>query len=498
MKYALISVFDKNGLIEFVEKLIGKGYKILASGGTYKVIQESGIEVMEVAEFTQSPELFDGRVKTLNPKIHGGILYKRDNAKHQEQLKNEGLVSIDMVVCNLYPFEETYRNESPHSTIVENIDIGGPSMIRAAAKNYQDVCVVVDPQDYLEVIENHEDVNYRQILAAKAFQLTAQYDAIISDYFNNITGIHFPELLTLTYRKKQNLRYGENPHQKAAYYEQIDQFENLPLAQLHGKELSYNNINDLTGALDALNEFKEPTAVAVKHANPCAIASASTINEAYNLAFNADPISIFGGIVALNREVDEELANKLAEIFLEIIIAPSYTEKAFKILSKKKNIRLLEMKNTKEQRSKTGKFVLNGLLIQDKDSVDAFDYEVMSKRQPTPKELLDLNFAWNAAKHIDSNGIVIAKNNETLSLGHGEVRRIWALEKALDRSVKDTNGAVMASDGFFFEDTVEACVKGGITAIVQPGGSIHDPRVIDLCDQNNIALIFTKVRHFKH
>lgn len=498
MKYALISVFDKSNIVDFAKKLEEKGYKLIASGNTYKHIQEAGCDVIEVSSITKFPEMMDGRVKTLHPKIHGGILYNRDIQEHVDTLSEHNIVSIDMVVCNLYPFEKVLKSNEDESVLIENIDIGGPSMIRAAAKNFKSVCVVSDPSDYDAVIENVDSLDFRKQMAAKAFAMCAQYDALISEYFNRTLNIEFPEIKTETYRKKQDLRYGENPHQNAAYYERLDTFDNLSFTQIHGKELSYNNINDMTGGLKTLQDFERPTAVAIKHANACAIASSDTILDAYSKAYASDPVSIFGGIIALNREVDHELALLLNSIFLEIVIAPSYTDSALEILKAKKNLRLIIMDEIKESRTTTGKDVLNGRLLQEVDKEAEVVINVVSKRVPTETELNDLKFAYECVKYVDSNAIVIAKDEETLALGHGEVRRIWSVEKAIERSVKSVENAVLASDAFFFEDTVEAAHEANITAIIQPGGSIHDQAVIDLCDKYDIALVFTGVRHFKH
>lgn len=498
MKYALVSVFDKSGLDLLVEKLDNKGFKVIASGNTYKNIKDLGYDALEVSEVTEFPEILGGRVKTLNPKIHGAILYKRDDLEHQNTIKEHNLLSIDLVICNLYPFEEVLKTNQSHEVLIENIDIGGPSMIRAAAKNYQDVAVCVDPSDYDALVENYEDLEFRKELAAKAFRHTAQYDAIISNYFNQETNNQYPEDLTLTYRKVEDLRYGENPHQSASYYEAIDTFENLEFKQIHGKQLSYNNINDMTGALKTLAYYTEPTAVAIKHANACGIASGETISEAFKKAYASDPVSIFGGIISLNREVDLATANQLKEIFLELIVAPSFTDEALEILMKKKNLRLIEMKDINEKRNLVTKDVLNGILIQETDTLDYKELDVVSNRIPSEEEMEELLFAWNSVKSIDSNAITIVKDKVTLALGHGEVRRVWSLEKAIERSLTDVKGAVIASDGFFFEDTVELCHQHGIKAIIQPGGSVKDPDVIEKCNEYDIALVFTHARHFKH
>ncbi|HZJ87248.1 MAG TPA: bifunctional phosphoribosylaminoimidazolecarboxamide formyltransferase/IMP cyclohydrolase [Erysipelothrix sp.] len=496
--YALISVSDKRNLIPFAKKLVEKNYTLISSGGTHQYLKEHGLEPLMVEDITHAKEMLGGRVKTLHPLIHGSILYMRDNEDHLEDKEERNLIDLSLVVCNLYPFEHVLRENKDEDTLIENIDIGGPAMIRAAAKNYRDVLVCVDPDDYDEVIDNLDNVEYRKECAYKAFSYTASYDALISNTFAKNLDDKFPEMLTQTYRKKQDLRYGENPHQSAAYYERIDAYDNIPFTQLHGKELSYNNINDLTGALKSLVHFNKPTAVAVKHANACGIASGETILEAYTKAFNSDPISIFGGIIALNETVDEKTALKLSETFLEIVLAPSFTKEALAVLTKKKNLRLLEIKDIVEKRPLTLKGVLNGILVQDEDTLDYEKLEVVSKREPTEQEWDDLLFGWNAVKAIDSNAVVLSKDEETLALGHGEVRRVWSLEKSIERSVKDVAGSILASDGFFFEDTVEACHNAGIKAIIQPGGSVKDPNVIEACDKYDIALVFTGTRHFKH
>ena len=497
-KYALISVRDKSGLSAFAQKLEAQNYTLIASGGTFSYLEEAGLNPIPVEAITQSKEMLGGRVKTLHPLIHGSILYKRDDKMHQEDKKERNLVDISLVVCNLYPFEKVLRQNLEEAILIENIDIGGPTLLRASAKNYQDVCVCVDPKDYEKVIENIDDVQFRKQMAYKAFSHTASYDALISNTFAKMLGDEFPEVLTQSYVKKQDLRYGENPHQKAAYYERIDTYDNKAFKQLHGKELSYNNINDLTGALKTLALFDRPTAVAVKHANACGIASADDITAAYLKCFNSDPISIFGGIVALNETVDESLANHLSETFLEIVLAPYFTQGALDVLTKKKNLRLIEIKDIHETRPTMIKDVLNGILVQDVDTLDFEALDVVSKRQPTQEEMADLRFAWESVRTIDSNAIVIAKDEVTLALGHGEVRRVWSLEKAIGRSVEDVKGSVIASDGFFFEDTVELCHAHGIRAIIQPGGSVKDPLVIEACDKYDIALVFTHTRHFKH
>ena len=511
MKRALISVFDKTGIIEFAKALDTLGWEIISTGGTSKALKEAGIKVMEISDLTQFPECFDGRVKTLHPNVEGGILAIRDNEKHQKQMAELGISPIDMVVCNLYPFKQTILKPGvSHEEIIENIDIGGPTMIRAAAKNYKFVTVIIDPEDYEAVIAELKEKGdtsaaTKEMLAAKVFIHTSHYDALIANYFSEKLQIKYPQTLTLTYEKKQDLRYGENPHQSAAFYASVkDTAGTLTEAvQLHGKELSYNNIGDTDGALETLKEFDEPTVVAAKHANPCGVGTANTIAEAYRKAYAADPVSIFGGIVAANREIDEETATEMSKIFLEVIIAPSFSKEAQEILSKKKNIRLLQLAdiNQKIERGVKAKTVLGGLLIQDLDTClyHPENLKVVTKRQPTAEEMKDMLFAWKVVKHTKSNGIVIAKDLCTTGVGPGQVSRIWALENAIRQGGERIAGSVMASDAFFpFPDCVEAAHKAGITAIMQPGGSVRDQESIDAADKYGIAMVFTEMRHFKH
>lgn len=510
MKRALISVFHKEGIVEFASCLRELGWEIISTGGTSKILQKAGVEIIEVEDITKFPEILDGRVKTLNPYIHGGLLYRRDEPSHVETIEKMNIGPIDMVVNNLYPFEETIKKPGvTHEEIIENIDIGGPSMIRAAAKNYNDVTVIVDPKDYeivlKELKENNETtIKTRQYLARKVFNYTAYYDTLISNYFNEIEEVIFPERLTLAYKSKEELRYGENPHQRAAFYKEVGKIEGTlaGAVQIHGKELSFNNINDANGAIDALKIFDEPTVVAVKHANPCGIGSGKDISEAYEKAYECDKESIFGGIVAANREIDEELAEKLNSIFIEIVIAPSFREQAIKTLTQKKNIRILEIKDILDDKYKELdiKKILGGVLVQNRDTILLKEeLQVVTKRNPTEKEMEDLIFAWKAAKTVKSNGVVIAKDKGTIGIGLGEVNRSWAVKNAIDRSGDKIAEGVLASDGFFpFKDSIEFLNEAGIKAIIQPGGSIKDKEVIEEADKNNMAMIFTDIRHFKH
>ena len=514
-KRAIISVSDKTGAVKFARELVGLGFEVLSTGGTAKVISEANIPCTNVSDVTGFPECLDGRVKTLHPMIHAGILAMRSNPKHMQQLKELGVTPIDVVAINLYPFKQTIlKPDVKLEEAIENIDIGGPTMIRAAAKNWQDVTVIVDPKDYKMVIDEYKangEVSKKTkfVLAGKVFEHTAQYDALINDYLRRQRGeTDMPETFTMTYEKVQDMRYGENPHQKAAFYKEIGNFDNTLAAaeQLHGKELSYNNINDANGALDLIKEFgfDEPVAVAVKHANPCGVGIGKTIHEAYINAYNSDPVSIFGGIVALNREVDAETAEELAKIFLEIIIAPSYSSEAFEILSKKKNIRLLSLPNLAKANQKGTidmRKVVGGLLVQELDTeiLNENDIKCVTKRQPTPEEYKQLMFVWKVVKHVKSNGIALAKDYMTVGIGPGQTNRITALELAIKYAGDRVKGSVMGSDAFFpFSDCVEAAEKAGITAIIQPGGSIRDEDSIKAADKAGIAMLFTGMRHFKH
>jgi phosphoribosylaminoimidazolecarboxamide formyltransferase/IMP cyclohydrolase len=510
-KRALISVSDKTGIIEFAHELAAMGYEIISTGGTAKVLEDSGIAVVGISEVTGFPECLDGRVKTLHPKIHGGLLAIRDNREHMSTLAALDISTIDLVVVNLYPFRQTI--EKPEVSLeeaIENIDIGGPSMLRAAAKNYRYVAVLTDPSDYDAVLQEirqdgdtTEATRFR--LAAKTFALTASYDCMISNYLRAKAGLEqYPDIITMTFEKQQELRYGENPHQSAAYYKELlpEEGSLVNAVQLHGKELSYNNINDLNGAVETLLEYEEPTAVAVKHANPCGIGTGSTLLEAYKRAFQADETSIFGGIIALNRTVDKVTAEEINRIFIELVIAPAYTQEALNILRSKKNIRLLEL-NMKDKSSKQKllKSVSGGLLVQEADarSLVEADLKVVTTRKPNEEELKNLLFAWKAVKHVKSNAIVVAKDNMTLGIGPGQTNRIWAAEMALHRAGAAAKGAVLASDAFFpFSDVVIEAAKAGITAIIQPGGSIKDQDSIDECNKHGIAMVFTGVRHFMH
>jgi phosphoribosylaminoimidazolecarboxamide formyltransferase/IMP cyclohydrolase len=509
-KRALISVSDKSGLIPFARALVELGFEIVSTGGTKTALEAAGVAVTPVAEVTGFPELLDGRVKTLHPMIHGGLLADLRNPGHAEAIKAQGIQPIDLVVVNLYPFKETVAHPSvAYETAIENIDIGGPAMLRSAAKNHARVTVVCDPADYDAVLrewrENGEpSYELRQKLAAKAFRHTAAYDAVIADYLTKQTGERFPETLTLTFERKQALRYGENPHQEAAFYKELfaDDRSIAAAVQLHGKALSYNNIRDADAALQIVREFDRPAVAAVKHMNPCGIGIGETIEEAYAKAYEADPVSIFGGIIAANRPIDAATAAEMAKLFLEIIIAPAFTPEALAILTKKKNIRLLTVNMAeadKDDRVLTS--VSGGLLIQDADRLGLDDARLSypTKRRPTAEEMRSLALAWKAVKHVKSNAIVLVKGGRTVGVGAGQMNRVGAARIAIQQAGAEAKGAVMASDAFFpMPDTVEEAAKAGVTAIIQPGGSIRDQDVIDKAEEYGIAMVFTGIRHFKH
>ena len=512
-KRALLSVSDKTGIVDFARKLEELGYEVVSTGGTARTLTENGVSVTGISEVTGFPECLDGRVKTLHRAVNAGILAMRSNPEHMAQLQELGITPIDVVAINLYPFKQTILKEGVTlEEAIENIDIGGPTMIRAAAKNWQDVAVIVDPSDYDAVIEGlkngdlSRETKFR--LAAKVFEHTAAYDALISSYLRKqMGGDPFPEELTLTFEKVQQMRYGENPHQKGAFYREIGAAANTLAAakQLHGKELSYNNVNDANGALEILKEFgtEKPCAVAVKHTNPCGVGVGDTLLEAYLNAYNSDPVSIYGGIVALNRKVDLVTAEELAKIFLEIIIAPGFDEDAFERLAKKKNIRLMERPACAEPNQPGTldmKKVAGGLLVQELDTQLLGDeMKVVTKRAPTDAEMKELLFAWKVVKQTKSNAIVLAKDQATVGVGPGQTNRVTALDLAIRYAGDKASGSVMASDAFFpFSDCVELAAKHGITAIIQPGGSIRDEDSIKAADEAGIAMVFTGVRHFKH
>lgn len=509
-KRALVSVSDKTGVVEFVKGLLEQGIEVISTGGTKKLLEENGLQVIGISEVTGFPEIMDGRVKTLHPNIHGGLLAVRDNETHVAQMNELGIQAIDFVVVNLYPFKETIaKPDVTFADAIENIDIGGPTMIRSAAKNHKFVSVIVDPVDYdvvlAELKENGEvaDETNRK-LAAKVFRHTAAYDALISNYLTEQMGEESPETLTVTFEKKQDLRYGENPHQKATFYKApFAATSSVAYAeQLHGKELSYNNINDADAALSIVKEFTEPAVVAVKHMNPCGVGVGADIHEAYTRAYEADPVSIFGGIIAANREIDKATAEKLHEIFLEIVIAPSFSQEALEVLQSKKNLRLLTVNIEKATTaSKKLTSVQGGLLVQEEDtlSLDESTISIPTKREPSEQEWKDLKLAWKVVKHVKSNAIVLAKDDMTIGVGAGQMNRVGSAKIAITQAGEKAQGSALASDAFFpMPDTVEEAAKAGITAIIQPGGSIRDEDSIKMADEYGIAMVFTGVRHFKH
>lgn len=510
-KRALLSVSDKTGLVELARGLKELGWDLISSGGTARVLTQAGIPVTEVASVTGFPEMLDGRVKTLHPKIHGGLLAKR-TPEHLRQLQEHGIEPFDLVVVNLYPFRETIaRPGATAAEAIENIDIGGPSMVRSAAKNHEAVAVVVTPASYEAVLDelraNGElSLATRRRLAAEAFAHTAAYDAAIAAYFRRLTGKEeaFPVNFVFTGEKVQDLRYGENPYQGAAFY----RLPVVPLnsvagaRQLQGKELSYNNLMDLDAAWNLVCDFSETAVAVIKHTNPCGVARAETPAAAYRLAYAADPVSAFGGIVAANRPVDADMAAEMQKIFLEAVIAPGFTPEALDILKTKANLRLLATGEGTRQGSELQlRTVSGGFLVQSADNhvLDPVNFKVVTTREPDAAEREDLFFAWRVVKHVKSNAIVIAKNGVTLGIGAGQMNRVGAARIALEQAGDRAKGAVLASDAFFpFADTVELAAKAGITAIIQPGGSIRDEDSIKAADAAGLAMIFTGVRHFRH
>ena len=513
VKRALISVSDKTGIVELAQALASKGVEIISTGGTEKALSAAGLKVINISDVTGFPECLDGRVKTLHPMVHAGILAMRGNEEHMKQIKDLGVETIDLVIINLYPFKQTIlKGNVELAEAIENIDIGGPTMLRAAAKNYQDVAVVVDPADYDKVlteINETGDVSAKTKfrLAYKVFEHTSHYDTLIAKYLRDTLGdIEYPDTLSLTFEKVQEMRYGENPHQSAVFYKEVGANRGvLPSAvQLHGKELSFNNINDTNGALMLLKEFDEPTVVAVKHTNPCGVGSADNIYDAYMRAYESDPTSIFGGIIAANREIDLKTAEEINKIFIEIVIAPSFSEEAFAVLSQKKNIRLLTLEGIEEKAPADTldmKKVAGGLLVQKNDDqlFNEEDLKCVTNVQPTKEQMEDLRFAMKVVKHTKSNAITLAKGKRTIGVGPGQTNRILPTRVAIEYAGDRAEGSVLASDAYFpFSDCVETAAAAGIKAIIQPGGSINDQLSIDACNKYGIAMVFTGMRHFKH
>jgi phosphoribosylaminoimidazolecarboxamide formyltransferase/IMP cyclohydrolase len=531
IKRALISVSDKEGLTAFAKGLSGFNIEIVSTGGTARYLKEQGIQVRDVSDLTGFPEMMDGRVKTLHPKVHGGILGRRKDSVHLEHMKQHGIEPIDLVVVNLYPFEKTIsKADCGLEEAIEQIDIGGPAMIRSAAKNFNDVAVVVVPDDYPKLLEELQgrggelSQETRMRLACRAFTHTARYDGIISRYLetrlSGERGVRFPQILELKFEKAGNLRYGENPHQLAAFYRDftVDRtsaavFEPSvsKARQMHGKEMSYNNFLDANSALELVKEFSEPSAVIVKHNNPCGAASSEVLLEAYQMAKATDPVSAFGGVAAFNKPLDSETAKEIATTFMEVVIAPGFDKGALEVLRKKKDLRLLEI-GTISQRPSPGmdfRRVLGGLLLQERDLGRIEDIEqlrVVTTRRPTEEEYQGLAFAWKVAKHVKSNAIVFARAglpagqaSQTIGIGAGQMSRVDSVRLASQKAVLPSAGCVMASDAFFpFRDGLDEAAKAGVKAVIQPGGSIRDDEVIQAANEHGMAMVFTGMRHFRH
>lgn len=510
-KLALLSVSDKTGLVDFAKGLVEQGFTIISTGGTKKALADAGVPVKSVSDITGFPEILDGRVKTLHPKVHGGILARRDLDEHVRQMEEHGIGSIDLVAVNLYPFAQTVAK--PDVTLelaIENIDIGGPTMVRSAAKNFKHVAIVVNPARYATVLEELKKEGAiseatRFALAVEAFTHTAEYDAMISGWlYKKVEDAPlFAETLVLPYTKVQDLRYGENPQQKAAFYREPNAAAGTVASarQLQGKELSFNNINDLNAAWELVQEFTEPAAVAVKHANPCGVAVATSIYTAYERAYDADPVSIFGGIVAVNRTLDAKTAEKMSEIFLEVIIAPEYEEEALAVLAKKKDVRVLQAPLPEKREVFDVKKVSGGLLVQelDNDLVHSAGWGAVTNAKPTLQQIQDMIFGMKVVKHVKSNAIVLVKDGQTIGIGAGQMNRVGAAKIAVEQAGDKAQGSVLASDAFFpFRDTVDVAHKAGVKGIVQPGGSLKDQESTQACNEYGIAMMMTGTRFFKH
>ena len=509
-KRALISVSDKQGVVDFAKQLVELGFEIISTGGTKTALEKAGVKTISISDITGFPECLDGRVKTLHPNVHAGVLAMRSNPEHMSQLEKLGINTIDIVCVNLYPFKETIsKPDVSFAEAIENIDIGGPTMIRAAAKNYQDVAVIVDPQDYQKVIDEIKQygevsLDTKKLLSYKVFEHTCVYDTLIANYLREQLGIKFPQKISFAFEKVQDMRYGENPHQSAAFYRNA-----LPnsaclanAVQLNGKELSFNNINDTNGAIELLREFKNPCAVAIKHTNPCGVAEGKDLSDAYQKAYDCDPVSIFGGIVAFNGIVEKPLAQELVKIFLEVVVAKGFTDDALEVLKSKPNLRVLVIDDI-DQKRKYDEFdlkrVSGGLLVQDKDNIVFEELKDVTNEKATESQKADLEFAYKVVKHCKSNAIVVAKNGATVGIGVGQTSRVWAMQQALEHAGEKTKGAVVASDAFFpFDDCAKLCAQAGIASIIQPGGSIRDQDSIDECNKDGISMLFCKNRHFKH
>ncbi|HWR58904.1 MAG TPA: bifunctional phosphoribosylaminoimidazolecarboxamide formyltransferase/IMP cyclohydrolase [Thermodesulfovibrionales bacterium] len=513
IRRVLMSVSNKKGIVDFAKGLSATGVEILSTGGTAKALREAGISVVEVSDYTGFPEMLDGRLKTLHPKIHGGLLSRRGHPKDMEDIKKHDIKPIDMVVVNLYPFEETIsRPGVTFEEAIENIDIGGPTMLRAASKNFQDVAVVVDPDDYTTVLQELKsggDVSKetKLNLAKKVFAHTARYDTLIADYLSGITEKErsFPEYLTVSLKRVASLRYGENPSQKAAIYEERTDGLALPEAKvLQGKEMSFNNYLDTHSALMLALEFDKKACAIIKHNNPCGMALGNTAAEAYIKAAKTDPVSAFGGVVAFNTEVDERAAKEMVDLFLEVVIAPSFTKGALEVFSRKPNVRLLEMSDMltgKKVSSWDIKRIAGGLLLQEWDysTEDIRSIKAASKRQPTEEEREAMVFAWKVCKHVKSNAIVYAFKDRTAGIGIGQTKRVFSAQTGLMNAGEPVKGSVAASDGFFpFRDGIDVLHEAGVTAVVQPGGSLKDDEVIKAADEYDMAMVITGIRHFRH
>ncbi|MCI7238631.1 MAG: bifunctional phosphoribosylaminoimidazolecarboxamide formyltransferase/IMP cyclohydrolase [Anaerococcus sp.] len=499
---ALLSVTNKTGIVELARGLESLGVELVSTGGTYKQIADAGVEVIEIDKITNFPEILDGRVKTLSPYVHGGILYKRDSEEHVHTVEELGIKPIDIVVVNLYEFQKALESKDPEN-IIENIDIGGPSMVRSAAKNHKDVLIVTDPADYEDLLDrlknNNIDLAYRQKLAMKAYSLTAYYDSIIARYFQDLTGEE-ANYKTYGFKKEEELRYGENPGQGAALYNDTYVKGLLDTAEvIHGKKMSYNNYNDLNPAVELAKELGDKAVVALKHQSPCGVAVGDDIYDSYIKAYECDSQSIFGGIVAVNGIIDAKTAQKMSEIFLEIIAARDFEEEALEILSKKKNVRLVKIDFDVDSVKEEIRYLNGKVLIQEKDFAED-EVNVVTETKPSDEDIEDLLFAQKVVKYVKSNAIVVAKGKKTLGCGAGQQSRVWALESIKDHfPERDFEGAVLASDAFFpFSDTVEMANDMGIKSIIEPGGSVRDQDSIDACNKYGISMVFSKSRHFKH
>ena len=505
IKRALVSVFDKTGLVELGHSLEGLGIEILSTGGSAKTLRDSGVSVTDVSDYTKFPEIMDGRVKTINPLVEGGILGLRD--KHNKDAEDNNIKWIDLVVCNLYPFSETInKDDCDLAMALENVDIGGPTMIRSAAKNVGWVTVVVDPSDYPALakdLSNDNSIRYetREMFSAKAFGHTAQYDVIIHNYMK---GTPLSDEFSLTYEKHSEMRYGENPHQAAAAYKIYGDSSNSVLnAKIHqGKKLSYNNIMDADAAFSCLKEFEETACVIVKHANPCGVSKGENMLEVYKQAFNADSLSAFGGVIAMNKQCDELVAEEISKVFVEIVLAPSFTKEALEIFSTKKNLRVLEVGNIKpREKLLEVRNVVGGIIVQETDTsvIQKQDLKTVTTAKPSDSEVETMLFGWKVLKHIKSNGILIVKDNTTVGVGAGQVSRVDSVDIAMKKSGENIQGSILCSDAFFpFRDSIDKISNSGIKAVLQPGGSVRDDEVIEACNEHGIAMVFTGQRCFKH